>query len=209
MEMKDSKITRPDPALAARERLLVAGASVFANHGYGGASVREICELAGTSSNMIHHYFGSKQGLYDEILSQFSERVFTVPIRIISGAATSRENLTTRFEIFLEETLAALIANRDLYRLVVRELVVFPVFEAYNQQLVSFLDEAKNAGLVRNDLDSAMLTGMILDRLGNQILFASWIRQTSGYCVITDEKYRKRWLKANLDLFLHGMLVGL
>jgi len=158
---------------------------------------------------MIHHYFGSKQGLYDEILAQFSERVFTVPIRIITEPATSRENLTTRFEIFLEETLVALVANRDLYRLVVRELVVFPAFGAYNQHLIDFLDNAKSKGFIRDELDSAMLTGMVLDRLGNQILYASWIRQTSGYCVVTDPAYRKRWLKANLDLFLHGMLTHL
>jgi AcrR family transcriptional regulator len=207
METKTTTST-PAQALSARERLLQVGASVFAKQGFGGASVREICKQAGTSANMIHHYFGSKQGLYDEILSQFSERVFTVPIRIIAEPATSRENLITRFEIFLEETLLSLIANQDHHRLVVRELAVFPVFITYNQQLVHFLEDAKDAGFVRAELDSAMLTGMILDRLGNQILYASWIRETSGYCVITDAAYRKRWLKANLDMFLNGTLTS-
>ena len=197
---------RPDPSLPARERLIAAGSAIFSAKGFGGASVREICELAGTTSNMIHHYFGSKQGLYDEILSGFSESVLVVPIRIISEPPRNRENLVARLEIFVEETLEAIIAHPDLYRLVIREQIIFDVFENYNERLVSFLEPAKQAGIVRPELDSEMLTGLILDRLGNQILYAPWIKEISGQCIVSDRSYRKRWLRANLDLILRGIL---
>lgn len=195
-----------DPELPARERLIAAGASVFSEKGYGGASVRKICELAGTSSNMIHHYFGSKQGLYDEVLTEFSERVLEAPIRIISEPPRSHENLVTRLEIFIEETLAALTAQPNIYRLVVRERIVFTVFESYNEQLVRFLKAGQKAGIVRKELDSEMLTGMILDRLGNQILYSTWIKETGGENILSAGPYRKRWMSANIDLFLHGIL---
>lgn len=198
--------TRPDPALPARERLIAAGSAVFSRQGFGGASVREICALAGTTSNMIHHYFGSKQGLYDEILSGFSERVLVVPIRIISEPPRNRENLISRLEIFVGETLEAIIAQPDLYRLVIREQIIFDVFKTYNEQLVKFLESAKEAGIVRPELDSEMLTGVILDRLGNQILYAPWINEISGQDIVSDDSYRKRWLRANLDLILNGIL---
>ncbi len=199
---------RPDPDLPARERLIAAGSALFTEKGFGGASVREICDLAGTTSNMIHHYFGSKQGLYDEILSGFPESVLVVPIRIISEPPHSRENLVARLEIFISETLEAIIAHPDLYRLVIRELIIFDVFENYNAQLVKFLESAKEVGIVRPELDSEMLTGVILDRLGNQILYAPWIKEASGYDIVSDAPYRKRWLKANLDLILHGILTS-
>ena len=198
--------TRPDADLPARERLIAAGGVIFSEKGFGGASVREICTLAGTTSNMIHHYFGSKQGLYDEILSGFSERVLLVPMRIIREPARSRENLIARLEIFIEETLEAIVAQPFLYRLVIREQIIFKVFQNYNEQLVKFLDSAKEAGIVRAELDSEMLTGLILDRLGNQILYAPWIREISGQDIETDGPYKKRWLKANIDLILHGIL---
>ena len=199
---------RPDAGLPARERLIAAGRAVFTEKGFGGATVREICDLAGTTSNMIHHYFGSKQGLYDEILSGFSDSVLVVPIRIISEPPRNRENLVARLEIFLSETLEAIIAHPDLYRLVIRELIIFDVFENYNEQLVKFLDSAKEVGIVRPELDSEMLTGVILDRLGNQILYAPWIKEISGQCIVSDAPYRKRWLRANLDLILHGILTS-
>lgn len=193
---------------SARERLITSGSVIFSKKGFGGSSVREICEHAGTSSNMIHHYFGSKRGLYDEILSMFSEQVFTVPLRIINTPPETREILVTRLEIFIEETLQALIENRDLYRLVVQEQVIFSVFEHYSDKFIAFLDAAKANGIVRPALDSAMLTGMILDRLGNQVLYSSWMKKTTGTSILEDAAFRKRWLKANLDLFLNGMLAG-
>ncbi len=198
--------TAPDPELPARDRLIAAGGAVFSQNGYGGASVREICELAGTSSNMIHHYFGSKQGLYDEILAGFSESVLVVPIRIISQPPRNREDLLARLEIIVGETLEAIIAQPDLYRLVIRDQIIFDVFKNYNERLVEFLESAKSAGLVRAELDSEMLTGLILDRLGNQILYAPWIKEISGQCIVSDGSYRKRWLSANFDLILHGIL---
>lgn len=197
-----------DSSLPARERLLLAGGAVFAEKGFDGASVREICVLAGTTSNMIHHYFGSKQGLYDEILSGFSERLLVVPIRIISEPPRSRENLIARLEIFIEETLEALIAQPDLYKLVIREQIIFDVFANYNQKLVNFLEAAKQDGIVRPELDTEMLTGLILDRLGNQVLYAPWIKETSGQSMHSGDSYKKRWLRANLDLILHGMLTS-
>ncbi len=193
-------------ATPARRRLILAARDVFSKKGFGGASIREICLKAGTSSNMVHHYFGSKQGLYDEILAGFTDDVWTVPARIISKTPKNREQVISILEIFIEETLEALILHRETFELVVREKMVFKAFAEYSENFVAFLEASKRAGLLRQDLDTTMLTGAILDRLGNQILYASWIDETTGQNVLSDKGYRTRWLRANLDLFLHGTL---
>jgi len=190
----------------ARDRLLAAGVELFSKNGFAGTSIREICNLADTGVNMIHHYFTNKQGLYDEILEGFSDKVWLVPARIIAEPPRSRENLISRFEVFIEETLEALITHRRQYEMVVRERIIFSVFESYNQKLVTFLEAGKSAGYVQSGLDSEMLTGFILDRLGNQIVYASWIEETTGNNIVTNAAYRKRWLRANLDLIFHGVL---
>lgn len=48
----------------ARERILAAGASEFAEHGYDGATMRAIAERAGVDSALVHHYFGTKSELF-------------------------------------------------------------------------------------------------------------------------------------------------
>ncbi|MDO6415575.1 TetR/AcrR family transcriptional regulator [Sphingomonas sp. BIUV-7] len=76
------KLARPAPvarpATAASRRvndpdrtradILEVAASHFATHGFSGSRVDEIAAQTNTSKRMIYYYFGSKEGLYREVL---------------------------------------------------------------------------------------------------------------------------------------------
>ena len=71
---------RPGPRPGAsrqagtRDDLMVAGAQVFAERGFDGATAERIAARAGTTKAMINYHFRSKQGLYAAILlSTFTE----------------------------------------------------------------------------------------------------------------------------------------
>ena len=51
-------------ARATQRHILESALSLFSAQGMGGTSVREIARGAGVSLAMVHHYFGSKEGLY-------------------------------------------------------------------------------------------------------------------------------------------------
>lgn len=51
-------------AQATQAKILATAYDLFASHGIDGASIRDIARGAGVSLAMVHHYFGSKQGLY-------------------------------------------------------------------------------------------------------------------------------------------------
>jgi len=192
--------------ISPKSRLLKEAARIFGDKGFSGASVREICKAADTSSNMIHHYFGSKQGLYDAVIERFSQDVFDVPIRVISNVPDSVEAFSTRLQIFFEESLEALVVNRRIYELANRERLIVPSFAEYNASLIAFMESGKSNGFVRPELDCEMVTGLFLDRLGPQIFYAEQIKQLQGENLLEPGEYRKRWMKANLDLFLHGIV---
>jgi len=54
----------------ARERLLQAAQEAFAEHGFEGATVRDICRTAGVNIAAINYYFGDKEHLYIEAVKQ-------------------------------------------------------------------------------------------------------------------------------------------
>jgi AcrR family transcriptional regulator len=194
-----------DAEASTRERLLMSGALLFAEKGFKGGSVREICEHANTSMNMIHHYFGSKAGLMDAIVEQFGSQVFAVPMRLLDTPAKSRDDFSSRMEMLFEATLDAYIEQRSVLMVVVREQADPPALTQYMKRFTEFLDQGKKKGFVRKDLDTQMVTGAMLDRIANQVQFAPWVKRNYG-TDLSDPAYKKRWCASNLDLFLHGML---
>jgi AcrR family transcriptional regulator len=58
-----------------RERLLQAATRLFAENGYRGASVRDICNLAGTNPGAVSYHFGGKRQLYRAVLRLAADRL--------------------------------------------------------------------------------------------------------------------------------------
>jgi len=54
--------------LGTRERLLQAASRLFADQGYRGASVRDICNHAGANPGAVSYHFGGKRQLYRAVL---------------------------------------------------------------------------------------------------------------------------------------------
>lgn len=56
--------TRSRDAVRTREAILGAARTLFAEHGYEGATVRMVAAEAGITQGLITRYFGSKEGLF-------------------------------------------------------------------------------------------------------------------------------------------------
>lgn len=59
--------------LTTRERLLQAATRLFADNGYRGASVRDICNLAGANPGAVSYHFGGKRQLYRAVLRRAAD----------------------------------------------------------------------------------------------------------------------------------------
>jgi AcrR family transcriptional regulator len=59
--------------LTTRERLLQAATRLFADNGYRGASVRDICNLAGANPGAVSYHFGGKHQLYRAVLRRAAD----------------------------------------------------------------------------------------------------------------------------------------
>lgn len=70
-------MARPVHADAAktRARILEAAGTAFANRGVGSTSIRQVAAAAEVSLAMVHHYFGSKGGLYEACIAEMYDEL--------------------------------------------------------------------------------------------------------------------------------------
>ncbi len=66
---------RAQSAQATRDKILKAATQVFAKHGYQGGSVDKISRAAKSVDRMIYYYFGSKEGLFTEVIEGIYRRM--------------------------------------------------------------------------------------------------------------------------------------
>src|SRR4051812_18057298 len=67
-------VPRDMPPEHPRERLLDAAIEHVAAHGISDLSLRQLAEALGTSHRMLIHHFGSKEGLWVEIVKEVERR---------------------------------------------------------------------------------------------------------------------------------------
>ncbi|GIW42650.1 MAG: hypothetical protein KatS3mg076_3227 [Candidatus Binatia bacterium] len=91
--MRSRKKGRRPAAVAARtrERILATAERLFARKGYAATSLREIAEASGVRMFTIHHHFGSKLRLYEEIVRRWDAEVGEIVERVAREARGPRE----------------------------------------------------------------------------------------------------------------------
>jgi AcrR family transcriptional regulator len=176
--MDSSRTTRVSAGSAGdepRERILSAAGREFAERGYEGATVRDICLAAGVNVAAVNYYFGDKQRLYIESVKHAHEqRAGQVPLPGWTAGTPPRQklrdfvgNLLERMLGFGEPPWQVRLMMREVLHPTdaCRELIedyVRPRFDL----LVSILDE-----LVEGRLPPAELRRVALSIIGQCFLY--------------------------------------
>ena len=85
-----------------RERILAAARAGFAEHGFDGASIRDVAARAGVDPALVHHYFGSKQRLFVAAMEWPFDPAVAIP-RFVGGDPVGRGERVARFVVDLWE----------------------------------------------------------------------------------------------------------
>ncbi len=105
---------------ARREQILKAATRVFAEKGFRRATTREVARDAGVSEGTIYNYFDDKDALLMAIMDQLNETE--------RRAEDFRESLAGDFEGFFEgylrRRMALIWENREVFRVVLSEMLV-------------------------------------------------------------------------------------
>ena len=172
-------------AEATRARLLATARVEFVTHGLNGARVDRIAEQSGVNKNLIYHYFGSKDGLYLEVLegiyAGLRARQEDESLRDLPPVEAMRRLVANTFDHF--------VATPDLIRLMSIENIhyaanlkcstgVKPLYRGLLDTISDILERGQADGVFRSEVDPADLylsiSGLAYFFLSNQHTL-SWL----------------------------------
>jgi TetR/AcrR family transcriptional regulator len=93
-------------AAATRQRLFAAAAAEFAARGFAGAKVDRIAHAARVNKAMLYYHFGSKAGLYAEILHDMFQGVAARVARLVASSASPEDRIRAIVEAIAREAEA-------------------------------------------------------------------------------------------------------
>lgn len=150
-----------------RDRILAAAREVFSEHGYEKTSVRGIAKAAGVDAALVHHYFGTKEQIFEAAVAVAFAPALDAPEALAAGPLEEVGERLTRFVFGVWEnptTRTPLLAilrsavNNETAAAVFRRLVAAQLLRRVAAQLD--LPDAE----LRAELAAAQLVGAALMR---------------------------------------------
>jgi AcrR family transcriptional regulator len=98
-KLKKRKAARPRNAAATRAAILASARRAFVRAGYDGAGVREIASGAGVTAMLVNRYFGSKEGLFAEVVAETMATPSILTAEILDSATAGKDMAAALVEI--------------------------------------------------------------------------------------------------------------
>ena len=109
-----SRPTRRRTPEESQRRILDAAERAFALRGFGGARLRDIAQEAGVHHALVHHYFGDKRGLLEEVTRRGLSRISDAALTALDGPTT----LDSTVRAFVAVLFDFCANNRNLLRII-------------------------------------------------------------------------------------------
>lgn len=196
-----------------RLQLLEAAKKLFAKHGFDGTTVRALADEAGVNFALVNYYFESKDGLYRAVIKEFGLEKLAVAQRLLQSPNTLEE-FRVRLRMFVEEMMVSHIEEPDLTKVVHQECesgaprtpeIFKQTFMKVFETLVNFIQDSQKNGLIRDDLDSHLLTKIFFSGLMHS-LRSDAVSKKYFNCSIEDPEYRQKLGDGLLEVFIQGAI---
>jgi AcrR family transcriptional regulator len=157
------------PATERREQLIRTAATVFARHGYDGATTAAIAAAAGITEPVLYRHFESKQALFaaivGELLDKLSQRwqavatAGTDAVQQLRLAAAEYGRAITDLPDFYRVLNGAILTSQDH---AVQQLIQ-DYYRKTEQHLSSLIERGQQQGVFRDDIGAQELAWTMID----------------------------------------------
>lgn len=197
-----------------RQKLLDVAEQLFAKHGFEAVSVRQLAAEADVNLAMVSYYFGSKDGLFQELIKSKFPKTRSILEDLAQSDVHPWEKLTRTIDMYVDK----FFQGRAFHRVIMREMSLQQRPEhvtlirenmARNQELIrGFILEGQQKGLFRYvdvELTIASLFGTLSSAINQGALTCSMLGEKDPEELYSD-KNRERF-KQHLKAMLHSHLM--
>jgi AcrR family transcriptional regulator len=194
-------------------RILSTATRLFAAQGYDGTSTKDICETAGVNIAALHYHFGSKENLYHHIIEQFATERLDFARKTLQPPQNI-DDFKVRLELFLRQTLETMIRQKDILRLIQRDIemsdskskrMYLNTLLKHAEKLWEFFDLATKKGIVAADVKPSFAAAFLMSNVIHQTRNDKMVKEFSGHS-LSDETYRNDWIQQTLRIFSDGII---
>lgn len=196
-------VRRYDPE-ATRQAILDAAHKIFVAKGVADAPLSEIAKASGVTKSLIHHHFGSKEGLWTELKRITFEPFFAGLIEIIRSDRSHLEAIeATIWHMFRFFQAHPDVARMMTWMRLEQGEVCLDLERRVTTEGMARIAAAQAAGVLRADLLPANI------QLSFIILTTGWFQLrhlAETWPEVDPEALEERFFKDTMALFIQGVL---
>jgi len=168
-----------------RANIIEAAEKLFSELGYEGASTRQIAKEAGANMAMINYYFGSKEGVFMEIMGQrvqdFKHQLHTIKATEVSAME--------KLLLVVERYASRILCNHTFHKMMHRELSLpqrpemFTTIKNAMLENMLVIEEIINDGIEQGafrKVDVRMLIATVMGTISNVAISPSKVTSGTG-----------------------------
>lgn len=196
-------------AEATRAAILDAAEVIFAEQGFAGASAMTIAKHAQVTKSLIHHYFGSKEQLWDEVKRRRYAEYLQMQAGVLSLPIRTREETEHMLRTSVSMLFRFLAGHPNLVRILSWMQLEDPKLDAPLSDLpakgVEVLRAAQQAGHLRADVDPRHMVAAAFGLVEHWFQAKSRNRTRLG-ADLGEQADDDAYLSEVLEIYLRGVL---
>jgi TetR/AcrR family transcriptional regulator len=192
---------------ATKDALIEAAEAILMEKGFGNTSLSKIAKRAGITKSLIHHYFGSKEGLLREVKTRRFMHYAEQQSEMLKNTKPSAELLRASVAFYFD----FLRRNPQIVRILAWMFLEQDQDECFEmdrqliQQGVEKVRETQAAGQLRSDIDPKFIIFIFISLCQNWFQDKKYFMESFGAETIPgdlDEAY----LSSMIKIFFEGIL---
>ncbi len=199
--------TRTNNPELSQAKILSSARTLFIERGFDGTSMSAIAKHSGVTQSMIHHYFGSKEELwqavkkssYDTYLANQQELLDLENVDIEAFIETS---LRSRFLFFQQNPQTARLLS---WLQIMEDPTGMETGQEIGRQLLDKIKLAQADGQIRKDLEPETILAMSIALTTHWFQSRHYIENLTGMLPEEREAADAAYLDAILKVFVEGL----